>query len=72
MNGQTAMLLGVAVVSVCNIGFVLVLPGLAGAAMRGNRSGVLRLATLLGMLAVVALAASAVLGATADAYSFLT
>ena len=72
MNGQTAIVLGIGVVSICSIGFVLMLPVLAGAAVRGNSSGALRLATRLAVLAVVALALSAALGASVGAYSILT
>jgi len=69
MKGQTGIVLSLGVVSICSIGFVLVLPALAGAAVRGNRSGVVRRATLLAVLAAVALAVSATLGASVGAYS---
>jgi hypothetical protein len=70
MNGQIAIVLGLGVVTICSIGFVLMLPALAGAAVRGNRSGVVRRATLLAVLAAAALAVSAALGASVGAYSF--
>lgn len=71
MDGLTAIPLGFAVVGVCSIGFVLLLPALAGVAVRGNRSGVIRVATLLAALAIVALAVCAALGASPTAYSIL-
>lgn len=72
MNGQTAIVLGIGVVSICSIGFVLMLPALAGVAVRGNRSAALRVATLLALLAAVALAVSVALGTSVGAYSILT
>ena len=72
MNELTAIVFGIGVVSICSIGFVLMLPALAGAAVRGSRSGALRLATRLAVLATVALAVSAALGASVGAYSMLS
>lgn len=71
MNAQISVLLSLTVVSVCSIGFVLMLPALASMAMRGNRAGVVRQAALVAGLVAVALAFAALLGAWPAAYSVL-
>lgn len=71
MNGQTSIVMGIGVVTICSIVFVLTLPTLAGMVVRGNPSGALRLAIPLAALAIVVLAVAAALGASLDIYSIL-
>lgn len=68
MNEQVAITLALSVVSFCSIAFVLTLPALATTALRGNLAGVIRLGMMLVVLAAVAIAFSAFVGASPVAY----
>ena len=72
MNEQIMIVAAIVAVGLCSVCFVVLVPAVAMAAVRGNGVGALRLIVACAALAVGALTVSALLGAMPGAHAILT